>query len=302
MESTIGIFQGKNYPNTGLNAYLISLHHTPQTVNSYGFIIKRFLRDNPMAIEYSYRDVFDYVKKRVLNQPKRQSLSLLQAGVKKYYDFLIHAGIRQTHPCNGLFLKQKRSPLVHYDLFSPNELELLFKRKERYKMLKQRNQIIISLLIYQGLTLSEVVGLTIKQIDLDAGTIRLRKSRTLNARKLDLYPKQINWISRYLMKDRQISKYSQEQSSRLLLNKRGQPISIDAVQHIIETFRVLFPGRKLSMSSIRQSVISNWLNIHQIPLDQVQLLAGHKCMSSTQRYQQENMQRQVELMNKHFPI
>jgi integrase/recombinase XerD len=302
MESRRIAYGCQNQQKNELNVYLHSLHHTPQTIKSYEFIIKRFLIDNPMANEYKYREVFDYVKKRVLNQPKRQSLSLLQAGIKKYYDFLIQTRVRETNPCSGLFLKQRRIPLIHYDLFSPNELELLLRRQERYKLLKYRNRIIISLMIYQGLTLSEIFGLKIKQVNLEEGTIHLRKSSTLNSRKLDLAPKQIDWINRYLKRERPLLIRSQEPIGELLLNKLGRPISPDIVQYLLETFRVLFPGRKLSASSIRQSVISNWLNIHQIPLDQVQLLCGHKCMSSTLRYRQENMKMQVELMNKHFPI
>jgi hypothetical protein len=44
---------------------------------------------------------------------------------------------------------------------------------------------------------------------------------------------------------------------------------------MIKTFKLLFPDRNLTAESIRQSVISNWLNEKRFSLEQVQLIAGH---------------------------
>jgi integrase/recombinase XerD len=284
------------------SSYLLSLNHTRKSIISYEFIIKRYLTENPNAKHYGYLEVFNYIKKLVLYQYERKSFSLLQAGIKKYYDFLIKTGIRETHPCASLFLKQRRAPLIHQDLFSTNELALLLRRQERYKILRLRNRIIISLLIYQGLTLAELLRLKIKNLNLDNGTLHITKSRTLNHRILYLSPQQKDWIIQYIKRDRAHLSVSKSPTDLLLLNKLGQPISSDVIQYLIETFRMIFPGRKLSAATIRQSVIANWLNVCQIPLDQVQFLAGHKCMSSTLKYRKKDMKKQVELMNKYFPI
>jgi site-specific recombinase XerD len=302
MEITTGLQYKSQHQIMSFSTYLQSLHHTQQSTKSYEFIIKRFLIDNPNAKDFEYIEVFNYIKKLVLNQSEGKSFLLLQAGIKKYYNYLIKTGQRDTHPCASLFLKHKRAPIIHQDLFSNNELTLLLKKQERYSLLKLRNRIIISLLIYQGLTVSELLRLKIKNINLDNETLQIKKSRTLNNRIIELSPKQKDWIIRYIKKDRAQLLDSKTATETLLLNKLGQPISSEVVQYLIETFRIIFPGRKLSASTIRQSVIANWLNVHQLPLDQVQLLAGHKCMSSTLRYQKEDMKKQIELMNRFFPI
>jgi site-specific recombinase XerD len=302
MENTTRLQGMSQHPMMSFSTYLQSLHHTQQSITSYEFIIKRFLIDNPNAKDFEYLEVFNYIKKLVLNQSEKKSYLLLQSGIKKYYNYLIKIGQRDTHPCASLFLKHKRNPIIHQDLFSNNELTLLLRKQERYNVLKLRNRIIISLLIYQGLTVSELLRLKIKNINLDNGTLKIKKSRTLNNRILELSPKQQDWIVRYIKTDRAHLLDSKAPTEILLLNKLGQPISSDVVQYLIETFRIIFPGRKLSASTIRQSVIANWLNVHQLPLDQVQLLAGHKGMSSTLRYQKEDMKKQVEIMNRYFPI
>ncbi len=61
--------------------------------------------------------------------------------------------------------------------------------------------------------------------------------------------------------------------------------------------KVLYYG-----ATIRQSVIANWLNEKKLPLEQVQLMAGHRWISSTLKYRQNNIEQQRELMNKWFPL
>ena len=57
------------------------------------------------------------------------------------------------------------------------ELESLLDRKERYESLRIRNQVIISLLIYQALKTGETINLKTSDVDLEKGTIYIRKSR-----------------------------------------------------------------------------------------------------------------------------
>ena len=73
------------------------------------------------------------------------------------------------------------------DLFTETELESLLDRKE----LRTRNQVIINLLIYQALKSGEIINLKTSDVDLEKGTIYIRKSRKSNARKLELKPNQV---------------------------------------------------------------------------------------------------------------
>lgn len=74
------------------------------------------------------------------------------------------------------------------------------------------------------------------------------------------------------------------------------------MQYLVETFRYLFPDRKLNIQTIRQSVIANWLNTYQIPVEDVQLLAGHKRPSATLKYQLPDMEKAIHTLNTYFPI
>jgi site-specific recombinase XerD len=283
-----------------LHDYLKSLKHTQSTIKSYLFIISRYLKEHPQANRYDYKDIMDYFKSFLLNMDERPGMALLQSGIKKYYDYLIHIGQINKHPCRSICIKQRRKNVIHVDLFSQFELERLLRRHERYAVLKHRNRLLISLLIYQGLTSSEIAKLKVKDINVDRSLVKIVASATNSGRKLELKPIQLDLLDKYLNKSR---KYLQRQNQEaLLLNKLGNPMTVDDIHYLIETYKYLYPDRKLTPQTIRQSVIANWLNKYHIPLEDAQLLAGHKRPSATLKYKQANMQQAVETLNRFHPL
>jgi site-specific recombinase XerD len=184
-------------------------------------------------------------------------------------------------------------------LFSSAELELLLEREERYADLKQRNQVIMSLLIYQGLNSTEIVNLNLSHIDFDKGTIFIRASRKISQRHMEMHNKQFRIFERFINEGRK--KLQREETEAFLLRKLGNRIGVEDIYYLTSTFKALFADRNLNPLTIRQSVIANWLNERKIPLEQVQLMAGQKWISSTVKYRQTSIEEQREMMNKWFP-
>lgn len=192
-----------------------------------------------------------------------------------------------------------RTVLIH-DLFTSSELELLLDRQSRYENLRDRNQVIISLLIYQGLLPREITTLTIHDIDLDNGLIRVKSRPRVSARNLDMQLRQVRLFDSYLREGRQsLNRYNREE---FVLGKLGTSIKTEDIHYLVSTYQYMFGEKKISPMIIRKSVISNWLNEKKIPLDQVQLISGQKWISSTQRYQQRDIAEQREILNKYFPL
>lgn len=281
--------------------YLLQFGHTKQTVRTYTYIVGIFKEKHPSADTYQYRDILGYFENAEGNRNYRNTIL---ASLKRYYDYLIEIGFRNDHPCMRLFLKgnKRNKQVIVHDLFSSEELELLLNRKERYQDLKLRNQIVFSLLIYQALTAGEIASLKTSHVDLDTGTIFIQGTTKLSKRTLDLHPKQFKLIDNYLNTARAKLQSRRPKTNALILGKLGTPISVDDINYLIETGKPLFPDRNLTSVSIRQSVISNWLNEKKLPLEQVQLWAGHKWISSTATYRQTSIEEQRELMNRWHPL
>jgi integrase/recombinase XerD len=276
-------------------------NYSEQTVKSYLFAINHFLVMNPKAKRYKYRNIVEYMEEIGKQQPNAKYRVVILSAIKKYYDYLVMSGYREDHPCRKLNIKVNSNQAVQVqDLFSSEELQLLTTRENRYENLDTRNHVLINLLIYQGLTSDEIIRLTVRDIDLDAGTIYVKASSNLNSRRLQLLAKQILLFSKYINEVR--PRMLRSTTENLIITKLGKPIAVNSIHAMIEPLKSLFPDKNLNPQTIRMSVICNWLNEQKLPLEKVQELAGHKWPGTTEKYFKADSLQQRELINKFFPI
>lgn len=270
------------------------------TAQSYLYTINHFLATNPKAKRYQYKNIIAYMEQVSKKQPNTQYRIRILSAIKKYYDYLVMSGYRSDHPCKRLNVKIKGNQTIQVqDLFSSAELQLLLERENRYQHLDVRNNVLLSLLIYQGLTSDEIIRLNVRDVDLERGTVYIKGSTNLNKRTMDLVPRQMIVFFKYINETRE--KLLRCQSDRLIITKLGKPISVDSVHAMIEPLKSLFNDRKLNPQAIRMSVICNWLNEKKLPLEKVQELAGHKWPGTTEKYIKVNSLQQREMINRYFP-
>lgn len=87
----------------------------------------------------------------------------------------------------------------------------------------------------------------------------------------------------------------------LLIAKGGAPQTVEGIGCLVETFRHLFPSRKLTAQTIRQSVIANLLKSGK-DLRLVQTFAGHKYPSTTEKYKQTEVEELKSQILKYHPL
>ena len=281
----------------------LSSKHSVGTTKRYIREINLFQKALPNAQEASYQEIMDYVASLRIRYQNVDTIRVSLAAIKRYFDYLAYSGKRNDHPCKYLRLRDKSSKDVQLqDLFSQKELQSLLKRKERYTDLKIRNQLIITLLIYQGLTTGEICRLSLEDIDLESGEIYITQSRQLNSRTLQLQPKQILLLHTYLQQIRpKLQPEGIENQEALVLTKLGTPEKGEGISYLISTFKGLFPERNLNPKTIRQSVIADLLKQGK-DLRLVQVFAGHKYPSSTERYRQNQVEALKKLIEKYHPL
>lgn len=282
-----------------LRAYLLE-RHTQQTTESYLYIINNFCLENTNAEKLTYSDIVRYINFLVQRGLSEQTRVTNLSAIKKYYDYLISIGERDDHPCRSISIRSKKKDVQTQNLFSSEELELLFSRPNRYANLSNRNMAIISLLIYQGLSSDEIVRLNTTNVNLDSGIIFIKASKRYKARTLSLHRTQFSIFYEYIntVRDRLI----RVPTKSLFLTKVGEPMSVDGIHAMIEPLKGLFPGRALSPLTIRQSVIANWLNERKLPLEDVQVMAGHRFPSATDRYKSINVEEKRKWVNQFHPL
>lgn len=248
----------------------------------------------------NYSRIMAYIGKQRQAYKNPQTVACSLYAIKKYYTYLQDQNIRKDNPAQSIKLRDnKRKDIQLQDLFSNAELEQLLERKERYSLLKNRNQIIISLLIYQALTSGEITNLQLDAINLEQGTIQILPGRKTNGRTLNLTAKQVYLIMQYLASDRE--KLLKKATQIVLIGKLGKAITTEEIGYLIETKKHLFKDRKLNPKTIRQSVITNLLK-QDNDLRKVQVFAGHKYPSATEKYKQNQLEELKKEVLKYHPL
>jgi len=221
-------------------------------------------------------------------------------GIKKYYAWLQFTGQRIDNPAYSIKLHDIQSKDVQFeDLFSLTELELLLQRPSRYALLENRNKAAIGCYIYLGLTTGEMAALKLSDLLLDQETVIVRSSRKLNARTLLLPSNLQAHLERYLTFERPY--LIKQESDSLFITKKGLPEKGEGLHYLIESQRLLFPERTLNPKTIRQSVILNWFRQGK-SIKEVQLLAGHKWPSTTERYKPVDLSDLKAALEQFFPL
>lgn len=276
----------------------LRLKHTEKSVKRYLHDIRQYQIYHPLHEDAVHKDIMDYIGFLRRSEISPQTILTTLYSIRKYYNYLIHSGIRIDHPCRFIKLRDGRAKDMQLqDLFTREELESLLERKERFVNNKVKNKIIISLLIYQALSSGEITRLKVDDIDLDTGEICIRPSKILNERTLELKPNQILMLYKYIHEIR--PEIIKESTNILILTSRGTAEKGEGIHYLIESMKKRFPDRKLNPTTIRQSVITNLLKRGK-NLRIVQVFAGHKHVSTTERYKQTNVEElRIEVLKYH---
>ena len=292
---------------------MITLHnylekkYSKSTLASNLYNIKRFTNYYQNKSETAtYTDILNYIahlRKNYDLHPK--TLRHCLSGVKIYFNYLLEIGKRKDHPCSELFLKDKINKQIQVDnLYSLETLENFLKTFEikRKERLKRRNEVIITLLIYQALTVSEISNLEVENIDLENGEIQIKSGHHQQKRKLPLQAKQILLFYNYLEKERkELLLFNKENPviNYLILGQYGEKINPHTISKMINEYRK--PSEKLQPMKIRQSVIANLLK-KENDTRIVQVFSGHRRASTTIQYKQTELEALQNAVNQYHPI
>ena len=287
-------------------------NYSPTAIVSYQQIIDRFLSFiGEKETTATYQDILDYISYlrkqnnrtgRYLN-PKTIRNNLY--GIKIYYRYLLAVGLRHDHPCQHLYLKDKINRAIAIEnLYTPDQLENLLKNYEyrllknhspKKKQIKQRNKVILSLLIYQALTALEITQLDVENVNLEKAEIFIKPNVKNKERILHLKSNQILLLHNFITATRPELTPT---TSALITNYRGQRM---ISQSVIDAINQPGQTERISPLKIRQSVIAHLLKKGN-DLRIVQVFAGHRSSSSTEAYRQTGLEELKASINKLHPL
>lgn len=236
--------------------------------------------------EISYNDLLAYVRFCLDKGDGKRYVNSRLSVIRHYFNYLLITGEVHDNIADNLHLHGVSRRIPH-DLLEEETLENLYKNHPTESVTDKRNKVIVGLLIYQGLTSSEIGRLEPKHLLLEQGKLYVPGTRKSNSRELPLSAHQIIPIQTYLHEIRPlIIALNQKETDKLFTSMgRGHSIS-NLLATLSKQLEKLHPDFK-SLIQIRTSVITIWLQ--NFNLRQVQYMAGHRYISSTERYQLSNL-------------
>ncbi len=290
-----------------LNEYLREKYSSKGIYHYEDKIGKYLAYINSKGIQETQLDILNYIG--YLRQTGIHSKTIRNHlySIKIYYNYLQKTGQRKDHPCKSLNLKDQINRDIHIEsLYTMEQMEqFLSEHKTKQSFLQRRDEVMISLLIYQALTNTEIINLETQDINLEEGKIYIKTEKgkaknTNKSRTLALKPKQILLIDRYLNQDRPgLQRRSIIKAEKLLLTKYGKPIKPAAINRQINHGHKKF--MKMTPLKIRQSVIHNKLKEGN-NVRVVQAFAGHRSILSTEAYQTNKLEELKVGINKFHPL
>ena len=154
----------------------------------------------------------------------------------------------------------------------------------------------LGLLIYQGITREELETLRPEHIKLRTGKIQIPQTGKRSGRMLDLKPNQILEIQEYVT---QVRPQMQTASERLFTGRKDGESLKNTLLHLNHALRKINPKLRNAVQ-IRQSTITEWLK--EKDLRTVQYWAGHRYVSSTERYSTQDLEALKEALSKYHPL
>jgi len=279
--------------------YLQDKRYSPVTINSYTLHIKLFtdwLVQEQLAREQAhYNDVVAFMRHMQARGRSKRTIHSQLNILRHYFTYLITEGHRSDNPAAGIYVRGIVRRLPN-NLLSRQEMEELYRQYQLQLRVDREKKIMLGLLIYQGLRTDEVMNLEAAHIDLREGKVFIKGARKSNERWLSLQANQALELQQYLQDNKFKEGIFLARLTRSNASKRNV---CNRVKHMMGQLQQLNP-KVINANQLRNSVIVGWLQQHH--LRQVQYMAGHRYVSSTERYQVLNNEDWQSELQKHHPM
>lgn len=291
--------------------YLKRRQFSHSTIKTAKITIRIYLKwvekERMESEQVSYQDLLGFMKSCSKKGTSQRTIQHYLNTVKHFYNHLEEEGKVTVNPTLGIEVKGvKRQVLYH--ILEPHELHKLYNQYPSETHRDRRNKVMLGLLVYQGIRTEEMSRLTTKEVNLREGKIDVLGSRKNNGRILQLESHQVMDMYDYTLQVRPLilgmepkrKSQTKQETDKLFIGEGGHCYSIsNLMTQLMIKVRKINPSVQ-NAKQIRASVITKWLKMYN--LRKAQYLAGHRYISTTESYLQNDMEGLKEEINLYHPF
>jgi integrase/recombinase XerD len=242
-------------------------------------------------------DIESYLAWRFARKTRPRSAARYTSSLKRFYRYLLRENLVASDPT--LNLDSPKLPRSLPKSMSEAEVEALLGVPDADTALGLRDRAMLEVLYATGLRVSELVGLRLTAVSLDAGVLRVT-GKGNKERLVPLGEEAVNWVGRYLQQARPALMEGM-QCDQLFVTARGAAMTRQAFWYLIKRHaRAAGLTHPLSPHTLRHAFATHLLN-HGADLRVVQMLLGHADISTTQIYTHVARERLKQLHAAHHP-
>jgi len=243
-------------------------------------------------------DVEGWLADQFHKKAKATSVARRLSAVKRFYRLQLERALVREDPT--LRVRAPRKPRRLPKLLSEKQVEALLNAPDVSTTLGLRDRAMLETLYATGLRVSELVGLTIAQVSLDVGVVRVI-GKGSKERLVPLGDEAASWIERY-RKSARVELLGTAKSDHLFLTGRHGPLTRQGFWLLVKRYasRAGIAQAALSPHVLRHAFATHLLN-HGADLRVVQLLLGHADITTTTIYTHVARERLKQLHAQHHP-
>jgi integrase/recombinase XerD len=273
------------------------------TLESYRRDLSKFAawleqQRNLTILEATHADILGFLAHLVGGEKaKATSTSRAISSMKRLFRYLLRQNKVSTDPT--LQIASPKLPRSLPRSLTEQDVEVLLDAPDVQTPLGLRDRTMLEVLYASGLRVSELVNLSLAQVSLDMGVVRVM-GKGSKERLVPMGEEAIDWLKRYLEQGRPLL-LAGKLSDAMFVTHRGDGMTRQMFWYLIKKHaRQGGMYKPLSPHTLRHAFATHLLN-HGADLRVVQLLLGHADISTTQIYTHVARERLKALHHMHHP-
>lgn len=224
------------------------------------------------------------------------SIARKLSALRSFFKYFVKKGLLEQNPAK--VIKSPKVPRKLPKFLNVDEINALLAVEFKNNRYGRRDRAILELLYSSGLRVSELVGLDLEALNLEASLARL-KGKGNKERIVPIGRKAAEALAAYLEERNRLPGHKDSQA--VFLNKNGTRLSARSVQRLMaRAMNATGLNKNATPHTLRHSFATHMLG-SGADLRSIQELLGHKSLSTTQRYTHVGVEDLAKVYDKAHP-
>ena len=261
-------------------------------------LFSRWLTSNKKnMLNVTTDDISMYLSVRLSKGISARSISRFLSSLKRFYTYAVREGSVVSNPAAIIDVPRlgRYLPIT----LSEQDVESLLLAPDTTTPMGHRDRAMLELLYATGLRVSELVGLSLLNVNVRQGLVRITGKGNKD-RLVPVGEEALQWMQDFINQSR-LELLGKKETDVVFPSNRGGAMTRQAFWYLIKRYATKAAIHKtISPHTLRHAFATHLLN-HGADLRVVQLLLGHSDLSTTQIYTHIAQERLNHLHAKHHP-